>query len=237
MAARALSPLRLVSKLMVLYQPGGTHERSIILRQLEEPSEATSPAEACTKWMRWLRRASDIGLNLPDSTILMKGIMRLSQKVLAQQSDLQFRCSLVRNTLQLDTIPTKETVKTYAEHLLAELEQLMHRVRPKTAGAPRAGNQGGGPQIKAAFVDEKKGEGNPDGKSPGICMMEDADEEQLADGSIKLSLEKRGAMSVGLQITMPRTALERRRTKLELLVEMAARAMESAPILSQRSRR
>ena len=171
-ATRALSPLRLVSKLMVLYQPGGTHERSIILRQLEEPSEATSPAEACAglrKWMRWLRRASDIGLNLPDSTILMKGIMRLSQKVLAQQPDLQFRCSLVRNTLQLDTIPTEETVKTYAEHLLAELEQLMHRVRPKTAGAPRAGNQGGGPEVKAAFVDENKGEGNPDGKSPGIC--------------------------------------------------------------------
>ena len=202
-ATRALSPLRLVSKLMVLYQPGGTHERSIILRQLEEPSEATSPAEACTrlrKWMRWLRRASDIGLNLPDSTILMKGIMRLSQKVLAQQPDLQFRCSLVRNTLQLDTIPTEETVKTYAEHLLAELEQLMHRVRPKTAGAPRAGNQGGGPQIKAAFVDEKKGEG----KSPGVRasantfeLMEDADEEQHADGSIKLSLAKRGAMSVG----------------------------------------
>ena len=134
-ATRALSPLRLVSKLMVLYQPGGTHERSIILRQLEEPSEATSPAEARTglrKWMRWLRRASDIGLNLPDSTILMKGITRLSQKVLAQQPDLQLRCSLVRNTLQLDTIPTEETVKTYAEHLLAELEQLMHRVRPKT---------------------------------------------------------------------------------------------------------
>ena len=48
----------------------------------------------------------------------MKGITRLSQKVLAQQPDLQFRCSLVRNTLQLDAIPTEETVKTYAEHLL-----------------------------------------------------------------------------------------------------------------------
>ena len=75
------------------------------------------------------------GLNLPDSTILMKGITRLSQKVLAQQPGLQFRCSLVRNTLQLDTVPTEETVKTYAEHLLAELEQLMHRVRPKTGGS------------------------------------------------------------------------------------------------------
>ena len=148
------------------------HERSIILRQLKEPAEMSSPAEACTglrRWMRWLRRASDIGLNLPDSTILLKGITRLSPRVLAQQPDLQFRCSLVRNTLQLDTIPTEETVKTYAEHLLAELEQLMHRLRPKTSGVPRAGNPGGAPQVKAAYVDEKKGDGSPEGKSPGIC--------------------------------------------------------------------
>ena len=42
-ATRPPSPLRLVSRLMVLYQPGGVHERSIILRQLE----AGSPSEAC----------------------------------------------------------------------------------------------------------------------------------------------------------------------------------------------
>ena len=145
---------------MVLYQPGGTHERSIIWRQLEEPAESGSPAEACTglqRWMRWLRQASDIGLNLPDSTILLKGITRLSQRVLSQQPELQFRCS-VRNTLQLDTIPTEETVKTYAEHLLAELEQLMHRVRPaKASGVPCAGNPGGGaPRVKTMNVEDTK---------------------------------------------------------------------------------
>ena len=78
-ATRSLTPLRLVSKLMVLYQPGGVHERSIILRQLEEPVEAGSPSEACQglrRWMRWLRRASDIDLNLPDST---KGHQQVEQ--------------------------------------------------------------------------------------------------------------------------------------------------------------
>ena len=72
--------------------------------------------------MRWLRRATDIGLNLPDAIILMKGINKLSKRILTQQPDLQFRCALVKNTLQLDTIPNEETVRTYAEHLLAELE-------------------------------------------------------------------------------------------------------------------
>ena len=82
-AIRAFTPLRLVKKLMVLYQPGGLYKRSIILRQLEEPVEAGSPSEpysALRRWMRWLRRASDIGLNLPDSSIL-KGINKLSRKV------------------------------------------------------------------------------------------------------------------------------------------------------------
>lgn len=46
-ATRALSPLRLVCKLMVLYQPGGIHERTIILRQLEETVEAGSRSDAC----------------------------------------------------------------------------------------------------------------------------------------------------------------------------------------------
>lgn len=108
--------------------------------------------------MRWLCLASDIGLN-PDSTILLKGINKsivnkLSRKVLQQQPELQFRCSLVRSTLQLDTIPTKETVRTFAEHLLAELEQLMHKVRqPATTTKPTAS---GNPQVKSIQQEEKK---------------------------------------------------------------------------------
>ena len=96
--------------------------------------------------------------------------------------------------------------------------------------------------MKAAFVNEKKGEGNPEGKSPGICKyfsepMQDVEEEELADGSTKQNLERRGATSVVLPTTMPRIALGRRRISLELLVEMVARVMESVPIQSRRSRR
>ena len=176
-ATRTLSPLGLVSKLMVLvYQPGGAHERTIILRQLEDPPEAGSPSEACMglrRWMRWLRRATDIGLNLPDAIILMKGINKLSKRILTQQPDLQFRCSLVKNTLQLDTIPTEETVRTYAEHLLAELEQLMHRVRPSSS-TTRPGNQGGGPPaVKALHGEgkEKKGDSPTDGCKRSLPIL------------------------------------------------------------------
>ena len=181
-ATRALSPLGLVSELMVLYQPGGAHERTIILRQLEDPPEAGSPSEACAglrRWMRWL--------NLPDAIILMKGINKLSKRILTQQPDLQFRCSLVKNILQLDTIPTEETVRTYAEHLLAELEQLMHRVRPSSSTA-RPGNLGGGqPAVKALQGEEKEKRVQQQPKVPIDTSSRSLDAEEASRASGRIS--------------------------------------------------
>ena len=57
------------------------------------------------------------------------------KKILSMQVELNFRALLVRNTLQLDTIPNHDTVHTYAEHLLAELEQMVH-LEKKTKQAP-----------------------------------------------------------------------------------------------------
>ena len=64
-----------------------------------------------------------MSLSLPDASILMRGFTRLMQKVLPVHAEFHFRPSLVRNTLQLDTIPNHTIVRTY-EHLLAELEQM-----------------------------------------------------------------------------------------------------------------
>ena len=119
----------------------------------------------------------------------------------------------MRNTLQLDTIPTEETVKTYSEHLLAELEQLMRRVRPKAGGVPRAGNPGGAPQVKAAFKSMRRREmeaqkARVPASADTFEPMQDVEEEVPADGCAKLNLEKRGAMSVELPATMLRIALE-----------------------------
>ena len=67
-----------------------------------------------------------MNLSLPDASILMRGLTRLMKKVLTLHPEFNFRASLVRNTLQLDTIPKHTTVRTYGEHLLAELEQMVH---------------------------------------------------------------------------------------------------------------
>ena len=126
-ATKSLSPLKVIAKLMTIYQPGGVHERTVILRQLEDPGEAANVmvgVQSLRKLLRWLRRAQDVGLCLPDSTILLRGLTRLMKKLLNQNPEWAFRTSLIRNTLQLDTIPSHQAVRTYSEHLLAmELQQ------------------------------------------------------------------------------------------------------------------
>ena len=128
-ATKSLTPLKIVCKLMTVYQPGGLHEKQVILQQLENPGEAGSAATGVSslrRWLRWLRRAEDVGLSLPDASILLRGLTRLMKKLLAGNPEMSFRSSLIRSTLQLDTIPNHSTVRTYSEHLLSELEQMVH---------------------------------------------------------------------------------------------------------------
>ena len=128
-ATKSLTPLRILAKLMSLYQPGGLQEKTVILKQLEDPGEATSAAQGVQqlrKWLRWLRRAEDVGLSLPDASILVRGLNKLMKKLLGTNQEMAFRASLIRNTLQLNSIPNHETVKTFSEHLLGEMEQMVH---------------------------------------------------------------------------------------------------------------
>ena len=67
----------------------------------------------------------------PDASILMRGLSRLMKKLLTLHSDLNFRLSLVGNSLLVDTVPTLDSVNKYSEHLLAELEQMGHQAKKK----------------------------------------------------------------------------------------------------------
>ena len=133
-AAKSVSALGILSKAMLLYQPGGLAERTAILSALESPQEATTVSMAITqlrRWVRWKRRATEVGVSLPDSTILVRGLSKLMKRVVASHPDLSFRLSLARNSLLIDTVPNHESVSQYSEHLLAELEQMGHQSKKK----------------------------------------------------------------------------------------------------------
>jgi len=75
-------------------------------------------------------------------------------KVLESNKELQFRVSLARNSLGVDTRPTDITVNQFATHLLAEVEQV-------SSAEKRAASVGmkGDVKLKAMEVDKGKGKG------------------------------------------------------------------------------
>ena len=126
-ASRRLSVFGILTHLYTVYCPGGVYEKQTLLKSLEEPAEVTSLAEApaaIRKWLRWRRRTEEIGAVAPDPALLLKGLNRLTRKVIEPNKELQFRISMVRNSLGVDTTPTAVTVGHFATHLLAEIEQV-----------------------------------------------------------------------------------------------------------------
>ena len=135
-SSKAVTTLGILAKAMLQYQPGGLSERSAILQALESPMESTTVPSAISqlrKWIRWKRRAVEVGVAIPDSSILMRGLGKSMKRIVMAYPDLNFRLSLVRNALLVDTVPNLESVTQYSEHVLAELEQMGHQAKKKEA--------------------------------------------------------------------------------------------------------
>ena len=120
-----MTAMGVMCRIMTVYQPGNKQEKSLILKNLEAPGESTTSSQAAQglrRWLLWLKRARTLGIVEPDASILMKGLDNLSQRVIRSDSELAFRVSLVRASLQVDNNPQPSTVLQYHQHLLAELE-------------------------------------------------------------------------------------------------------------------
>ncbi|CAE7573534.1 unnamed protein product [Symbiodinium sp. KB8] len=125
-AVGGVNTLNLLAKLFSTYQPGNRQEKALVLTNLEKPTEcqdAASAVEALRKWALWRRRATAIGITEPDASVLLQGLDRICQGVVRADSELAFRVSLIRSTLQVDVCPTASGVTKFFQHLQAELEQ------------------------------------------------------------------------------------------------------------------
>ena len=71
---------------MTIYRPGSSVERQQVLKALESPGNGGGSAmelvEVLRKWSRWLKRASDLGLQPPDASILLKGLDSATRQLL-----------------------------------------------------------------------------------------------------------------------------------------------------------
>lgn len=169
-ASRRMSSYGIITYLHLAYCPGGVQEKQQLLKNLEEPLEVQALSDlpaAIRRWMRWQRRSKEIGAVMPDPSILLKGLNRMSKRVLDTHKELQFRISLARNTLGVDTMPTETAVTSFATHLLAECEQASFLEKKTPGPRPDA------PKLKA--FDGAEGE---KGKGKGKGGEEDRGEEE-----------------------------------------------------------
>ena len=151
----------LLYRLLVLYQPGGSAERGTILRHLEGHSAGNDVYQCITalrKWRRYLQRAEDIGISVPDGSVLLKGVEAITAQTLEALPDVKFRVALAKNDLQLHSRPEADSVIRYNSNaIMAELQT--------AAPVRKAGSTSEPARLKNINVAEAPGTSSPSAKA------------------------------------------------------------------------
>ena len=163
--------VRMLYRLYTHYQPGGSAERTEVLKRLQSPAETTGSEtlEGAVKvlraWPRWLDRCRAVQMSPPDPSVLSRGLQALTASHIEGSPDASFRTSMLRASLRLDARPTLEQVIGYHRHLQAELELLLgaKTMSSTTTTAPKLRAIDTGLQPKARDV------GGKTGSSPEMC--------------------------------------------------------------------
>ena len=197
LALRLSGTLAVLGRVMVLYRPGSAAERQQILRALEGPtgaSTATEAVDSLRRWARWLRRATDVGLQCPDASILLRGLDNITRKPLQDHGEVQFRMIMMRYTLEVDAKPTYKAVVDLHHAMLSEFEQVAFRGRPKQVhhAAPAVRSMtttSGGTSTTPMTSDQGQGDASP-GKGKGApCKFFLTDQGCKRGGQCKYSHE------------------------------------------------
>ena len=126
-AERQLSSTAVLYKLLVVYQPGGSGEKSLILRQLQEVKCGKNMADLANglrDWRRFWVRAVEMKVALPDGTLVMKTLEKAVQMVAKADSQAAYRLATSRALLKVDEAPLPEVVYELSQCILAEVETL-----------------------------------------------------------------------------------------------------------------
>ena len=126
-AERLLSTTGILFTLLKNFQPGGSSERTLLLKELSEIKVGKSPNEACAavrSWRRFYTRTKEIEATVPDPIILLRALEPAVQLISQLDAQATFRLAQSRAQLQVDARPEESSVWSYSECLLAELESL-----------------------------------------------------------------------------------------------------------------
>ena len=123
--------VKMMFRVFTYYQPGGSAERTDVLRRLQNPKDfcgaetIDAALKAVRAWPRLLERCRAVQMDPPDASVLARGLLNLTDRYINESADASFRTSMLRTSLRLDARPTISQVVSYQKHLQAELEAMM----------------------------------------------------------------------------------------------------------------
>ena len=138
---RHMSAGQVMFKLYTIFQPGGQVERTSLLQMLVDwkcPSNnAAEMVNSIRKWRRWVVRAEELQLVLPDPLVLAGVVAKMSD-ALARLGGAQaaYRLSSVRQHLGIDLRPGMQEIRTFSELLQAEAGEMALRQPGNTIQGP-----------------------------------------------------------------------------------------------------
>ena len=123
--------VKIMFRLFVVYQPGGSVERNDVLKRLQNPGDYVSKdtieetLRTLRSWPRWVARCHAVNMQPPDPSVLAQGLKKMTAKYVDASPDSAFRTAMLRTSLRLDGQPNMEQVKAYQRHLQAEIEGMI----------------------------------------------------------------------------------------------------------------
>ncbi|CAE7520995.1 RE1 [Symbiodinium sp. CCMP2456] len=115
-------------KLFTIYAPGGASERASLIKQLEHIQPQNNVVEmiaALHKWKKLIGRAAEMGVSLPDGSVLLVALEAAIKNLTENNKDISFKLNMAKSELGLPYKPALSAVLTYADHVIAELQQVI----------------------------------------------------------------------------------------------------------------
>ncbi|CAE7452704.1 GIP, partial [Symbiodinium microadriaticum] len=148
-------------KLYTIFAPGGASERASLIKQLEHiPSHASvvETIAALRRWKKLMGRAAEMGVSLPDGSVLLMALEGATKQITEGNKDISFKLNMAKSELGLPHKPTLSNVLVYSDHIAAELQQVIPFNKDQALKL-KAVNMDTGSPVSTATSPSGKGQG------------------------------------------------------------------------------
>ena len=162
--ARKMTVAQVLFILYIKFQTGGQGERMNLIKNLTElklTQNVGDVVQVLRTWRRWWNRSEELGVLLPDPVVLAGVLVKASDHLAKSGAQVAYRLATSRQQLLIDTRPTLDNLKIFAEFLQAEAEEL-------AMGSGTGVGQGKGPSLKAVATNPTSGTSSMSWTSPSV---------------------------------------------------------------------